>query len=196
MTPIQVKLERLEARRAAFYKLPYCDHISFFFSPIPAFLLPKIFPADHPVWKKGTKLYEHVVDTATLPMTIEYMVVESVKRTALYDQFVKDHNWHQDDPKLLEEWFLWEDEHLRRWEEKGNRRNVLERKIHENMYSTSSSFLAASRREDREENEYKYASCVPHLMLYPPEGRVAPQEINSLIMGNDTRTLVIPSTAL
>lgn len=196
MTPIQVKLERQEARRSAFYTLPYCDHISFFFSPISSYLLPKIFPADHPVWKKGTKLYEHVVDTATLPATIEYMVVESVKRTTLFDQFVKDHNWYEDDPKLLEEWLLWEDEHLRKWHEKGNKKHELEGKIYENMHSTNSAFLNAAQRDDRKDNEYKYASCVPHVMLYPPEGRIVPQEIHSLVMGNEGRSLVIPSTAL
>lgn len=44
--------------------------------------------------------------------------------------------------------------------------------------------------------EDECASCVPHVMLYPEGGRIKPELINSLVMGNDARTLVIPSTAL
>lgn len=192
----EVQASREKAKKSIVKVGAYCDHISFFFSPIPAFLLPKLFPADHAAWAKGTKLYEHVVDTKDLPYQITYEVVESAKRTALYDQFVIDHNWTEDDPNILEAWLVHEMEHLSMWDERGTSRTVLERKIHENMYSTSGAFLQAAQRADREENKYKYASCVPHVMIYPPDGKIRPSLINSLVMGNEKRTLVIPPAAL
>lgn len=196
MTPIQIKLEKLEARRRPWNSPPYCQHISFFFEPIPAKLLPELFGVEHPVWYPGNKLYEHIVKVEDFPTTITYEVVESLKKTALYDQFSEENNWVDDDPELLEKWMILIDVKAREWGEKGNKRSVLEQKIKENTGSIAENFRNAVAREDFEWNRKKYAANVPHLMLYPPTGRVAVHQIKGVTMGSDQRRSVISTAAL
>lgn len=194
MTPIQIKLARQESRRKGYFDLPYCDHISFFFEPIPSKLLSELFTG-HPVWFKGNTLYEYLVDVNKLPLEIPYHVVESIKKTALYDKFSIEKNWVDDDPKLLEEWQILEDQKAREWGEKRNTRAELIKQIAANQGIIEDAYRAAVAREDFEWNKMKYAANVPHLMLYPPTGRVTPSKIRALTIGYDRRRDVISSNA-
>lgn len=196
MKPIEIKLARLEARRKPYDALPYCDHISFFFEPIPASLLPKLFGKDHPVWVSGNKLYEHIVDVDDLPQVIPYHVVESKKKTALYDQFVIDNHWEEDDPDLLHQWQILEDQKTREWGEKGNRRSELIKQISAHQGTIADNFREAVTRDDFEWNRNKYAANVPHLMLYPPQGAVKVFKVKAVTLGVDTRRDVISTAAL
>lgn len=195
MSPIQVKLARLEARRKGVFDLPYCDHISFFFEPIPSKLLSELFKG-HPVWFKGNSLYEYVVDPNKLPSEIPFHAVESVKKTALYDKFCIEKNWVEDDPKLLEEWELLEDQKTREWGEKRKTRSELIQQIAANQGIIENAYRAAVVRDDFEWNKTKYAANVPHLMLYPPSGKVIPSEVRGLTIGYDRRRQVISPNAL
>jgi len=190
ITSSQLAEERTRAKKRPWFSRVYSEHISFFFEPIPASLLPTLFPKDHPAWAKGTKLYEHVVDTTTLPSRFEYDVVESTKFLEAFDKFSTDNNWVDDDPQLLKEWMILEDRLLRQWGERGNTLAVLNSKILENQGLIIEKYNASSKREDFEYNRYKYAACVPHLMAYPPGGIVQPKAINLVVMGNDVRTPV------
>lgn len=194
MTPIQIKLARQESRRKGYLDWPYCDHISFFFEPIPSQLLGELFKG-HPVWFKGNNLYEYLIDVSKLPLEIPYHVVESVKKTALYDKFSLEKNWVEDDPELLEEWQILEDEKAREWGEKGNRRDALIKQIVANQGIIEEAYRTAVQREDFVYNKTKYAANVPHLMLYPPTGRVTPLKIRALTIGYDRRRDVISSNA-
>lgn len=194
MTPFQIKLARMESRKKGWLDLPYCDHISFFFEPIPSKLLSELFTG-HPVWFKGNPLYEYVIDLNKLPQEIPYHVVESVKKTALYDKFCIEKNWVEDDPKLLEEWMILEDEKARGWGEKGNSRNALVKQVFAHQGIIEDTYRAAVKREDFVYNKTKYAANVPHLMLYPPTGSIVPSKINGVTIGFDRRRSVISSNA-
>ena len=196
MTPAQIKLVRLEARKKPYKALPYCDHISFFFDPIPSEILPKIFGEGHPVWFKGNKLYEHVVSVSDLPSDIVYHVVESQKRTELLDKFSEENNWVDDDPDLLFKWQILISQQEALWGEQGIGRSKLEQQIKQNAGNTGNNYIKASERDDFEFGRNKYAANVPHLMLYPPEGKIKITQINSLIIGSKNRTKVISSAGL
>jgi hypothetical protein len=190
MTPAQLADERARAKEKPWFSRVYSEHISFFFEPIPATLLPTIFPKDHPAWAKGNTLYEHIVDLSTLPVVFDYDVVESTKFLALFDRFSIENNWVDDNPDLLKKWMILEDQMLRKWGERGNQLSVLKTKVAENQGIIAAKYIALSKRDDFEYNRYKYAACVPHLMSYPPKGIVIPQAINRIIMGSDVRTPV------
>lgn len=196
MTHIQIKLARLEARRSGVEAWPYCDHISFFFDPIPASLLPALFGDHHPFWYKGHKIYEHVVDVNKLPADIMYHVVESKNKTALMDKFVAENNWVEDDPKLLEQWRELIDQKNREWRERGTRRDGLINQIRLNEHGTAEAFIQAAKREDFEDNRSKYAANVPHVMLYPAKGSIPVHKIRSLTMGWENRRDLVNTAAL
>lgn len=190
VTPLEAAHERLKAiNNKAFHKA-YCDHISFFFEPIPAELLPKLFPDDHHAWHKGNVLYEHIVDVDILPLHIPYDVVESTKFLLAFDKFCIEKNWVDDNPALLREWQQLEDGMLRRWNERGSRLAFLKQKIEENQGIIAQKYVEAVERPDFVWNKYKYAACVPHLMLWPPRGEVKVQKINKVVMGSNVRTPV------
>lgn len=182
-----IRKERLEAKNAMWGGRPYCDHISFFFEPIPAALLPNIFPKDHHAWSKGKKLYEHIIDTRALPQKIDYDIVESTKFIAAYDDFATKNNWVDENPRLFKEWSQLEDRLMRQWGERGNDRSMLESKIQENQGIIADKYRDFAKRIDYEDNKYKYASAVPHLMLWIPGGKILVNSINYLVMGSDKR---------
>lgn len=187
VTAVQLADEKRRAKAKPWFSRVYSEHISFFFEPIPAALLPTLFPKDHAAWAKGKVLYEHVVDVATLPEVFDYDVVESTKFLALFDKFSADNNWVSDNPELLRKWMILEDQQLRAWGERGQSLTVLKTKIAENQGTIVEKYKAAVLRDDFEFNKYKYAACVPHLMAYPISGTVIPQAINMLKMGSDVR---------
>ncbi len=194
MTPIQIKLARQESRRKGYFDLPYCDHISFFMEPIPSQLLGELFK-DHPVWFKGNSLYEYLVDVSKLPLEIPYRVVESARKTELLDKFTLENNWVEKDPELLEKWLLLKDTKTREWGETGNRRSELVKQIVANQGIIEDAYRSSVQRYDFEDNKTKYAANVPHLMLYPPTGRITPSKIRALTIGYDRRRDVISSNA-
>ena len=183
----------MEARKESL-DLPYCDHISFFFEPIPSKLLGELF-SNHPVWFKDNSLYEYVIDVDKLPSVIPYHVVESVKKTALYDKFCLEKNWVEDDPKLLQEWEVLEDTKAREWGEKGKSRAQLLKQIAAHQGIIAEAYRKAVVRDDFEWNKTKYAANVPHLMLYPPSGKIIPSEVKGITIGFDSRRTVISANA-
>jgi len=193
MSPIEIKLERMNARKhLPFPSLPYCDHISFFFEPIPSEVLPVIFGKGHPVWFRGNELFEFEVDLEDIPEKSFYYVAESEQRTALFDKFALDRNWVEDDPEILADWLDIEAMKQRQWGEVGNNPHELEKQVKKHQGHITSAYLKASLREDFKDNFTKYASCVPHLMLYPTGGEVQYDKVQKVILGTTKR---IPYTA-
>lgn len=166
----------------------YIDHISFFFDPVPSVILSRIFGITHPVWHTGSKLFEHIVDTALLEDDIIFEIVESDKKTKLFDDFAERTNWIDDDPALLKRWKLLELSKKMEWGEIGSTRAKLELQIVENGGHLDKAFLKAYAREDFEWNRMKYAANVPHVMLYPRSGDIEVIGVNSLTIGNNNRT--------
>lgn len=165
----------------------YDDNISLFLDPIPAKLLPELFQNNHPVWRKGMVMYEHIVDTRKLPEKIGFELVESVNKTKVYDEFVEKHHWYSDDPKLLKLWWKVITPLLIQWGEIGSNRTYLETAINKNRGRTTELYKKAVQRADFEENRNKYAANVPHLMMYPLSGTIEVQAINKITMGSDLR---------
>ena len=167
--------------------LSYVDHISFFFDPVPSVVLSRIFGITHPAWHTGSTLYEHLVDTADLEDRIAYEVVESVKKTELYDTFSAEHNWVDDDPELLRRWKELELRSKLSWGELGQGRSKLETQIRLCGGHLDKAFLKAYARSDFEDNRMKYAANVPHVMIYPAGGVVPVKSVSRLVIGNNKR---------
>lgn len=166
---------------------PYVDHISFFFDPIPADLLPTLYGPDHAVWFKGNRLYEYIVDVDTLQRDLLYRVVESERKTAFMDKFVKEHNWVDDDPVLLMKYIREINDLQRKWGELGRDWPDFKKQILLNQGKTREAFIRASQRQDFQEGRHRYASNVPHLMVYPSHGVIEYAEINVVTLGRNQR---------
>ena len=171
-------------------KLPYVNHISFFFDPIPAQLLPTLFK-NHPVWFEGNELYEHIIDVNKLPPKILYQVVESPDKTKFMDEFVKQHKWVDDNPELLKQFM--NELMARQWKkgELGYKRADLIKQIQKHDGQIADYFKAAVKRSDFEENKTKYAANVAHVMLYPITGKLTHVErVNKVVIGKNERSTV------
>lgn len=181
----EVLLERKRANKSI-EKLAYCDHISFFFEPIPSKLLSELF-TEHPFWFKGNKIYEYIIEIKSLKNKIDYHVVESENKTLLYDNFVFENNWIEDDVILLDKYIQLENKMLYEWKEKGDslKELMIQAKKHQGIIELA--YKKAVNRYDFEENKNKYAANVPHIMLYPLNGEIIPLRIKELIIGSDKR---------
>lgn len=165
----------------------YVDHISFFFDPIPSKTLSDIFKYDHHTWFTGNVLYEHVIDVDQFEQDIGYSVVESRKKTAFMDEFIRKHNWIDDDPVLLKKYLKELNRLSKQWGEVGHGLSNLKLQIKKNIGTTERAYIEASRRPDFEEGKQRYATNVPHLMIYPKSGKASISEINRLTIGDDKR---------
>jgi hypothetical protein len=152
---------------------PYCDHISFFFDPIPLDLLGKLYGKDHGAWVSGNKLYEHVVHVRGLP-EIPFEVVETATDLEIMDSI----EWEEegDNSANTSQFFKRQRRAKLLNGEIGSSNLQLLKQIERYKGGTRDAYLAASKRDDFEFNFAKYASCVPHLMIYPPDGYL---EVNS-----------------
>ena len=169
----------------------YVDHISFFFDPIPSKTLAKIFKDGHHTWYKGNVLYEYVVDVDQFESDLGYTVVESRKKTAFMDKFIAEHNWVDDDPVLLAKYLKALDALSVKWGEVGRSLDGLKKQISQNVGGTEKAYIDASKRADFEEGRQRYATNVPHVMIYPKAGKATTNEINRLTIGNDRRTPIV-----
>lgn len=176
-----------DARRILMPDATYIDHISFFFEPIPTEILGTLYGKNHPVWINGKELYEYEVNPLKLPNPILYEVVESSKEVNELSRFIKEHNWVEDDPKLLQVWFKHILNKKISWGEYGKDKTKLILQIMKHQGRLASDFLSATQRDDFEDNFKKYAASVPHLMLYPPSGEVQYDVMNSVVIGKKGR---------
>jgi hypothetical protein len=189
----EIKRAEESARRLGL-EGPYVDHISFFFDPIPADILPNLYGQDHAVWFKGNKLYEYIVDVDSLQRDLLYRVVESERKTAFLDKFAEEHNWVDDDPVLLMKYLKEIDTLQRKWGELGREWSEFKKQIQLNQGKTRSAYIRASQRDDFEAGRRRYASNVPHLMVYPSPGVIDYAEVNTVTLGSDRRIPYKPRT--
>lgn len=189
-TPEEIQRAKTQAARILQPGALYVDHLSFFFEPIPSEILHLVYGKEHPVWFFGNTLYEYKVDATKIPARSLYEVVESSREVAALDKFVIDNSWFDDDPKLLKKWFVFILAEKIKWGEYGNDHNKLLSQIKRGKGTLEEDFFKAAKRDDFKENFKKYAASVPHLMLYPVGGEVAPIEINQVVIGSRLRTKV------
>lgn len=170
----------------------YIDHISFFFDPIPSKLLPNIFPSDHATWFKRNDLYEYVIDTDDLEHPFAYDIVETPKEQQILDST----EWIPDSLEFTTKYIRDQEERKRKNGEVGTDLSTFLKQIRLYKGKTKDFYVKAARRGDRKHNEYKYASGVPHVMLYPNDGFVEFRTINRVTIGYDRRTEVFKKRTL
>ena len=167
---------------------PYIDSMSFFFNPIPSKLLAELYRGvDHHTWFEGNKLYEYIIDTEDLYPDIAFSVEESPYKV----KFIDSLDWPDDDPKMLL-WYLKEKAKQRQaLGEIGHSRAKLEKQIKLYDGDLGKYYRKAKARDDWQYGLKTYAGNVPHVMLYPVNGKITYTEVNELTIGNDTRTSVL-----
>ena len=140
----------------------YENNISFFLEPIPIDL-PSIFEGKHEFWKPGLKLVEHVITLGALPNNIAYRLVESPEKTKL----LLSQTWSKETAKGNHEALKELEIKLGYW---GIGLNNLEQAIKTYKKGLKGYYEKAyeiSKTDPDMDILSKYASCVPHLMLYP-----------------------------
>jgi hypothetical protein len=169
----------------------YVDHLSFFFDPIPSKTVADIFKNDHHTWYKGSVLFEYVIDVNQFEADVGYAVTESRRKTAFMDKFVEEHNWVDDDPVLLARYLKELDVLEKQWGEVGRSLPGLKEQIALNVGGTKQAYIDASKRPDFEEGRQRYATNVPHVMVYPKSGKAQYTELNKLTIGSDARQAIV-----
>lgn len=174
------KIKRAE-ELAKKYKLAgaYCDHISFFFEPIPLDILGKLFGKDHAVWFSGSKLYQHVVTLDDLG-DCPYEVVETPTQNKVADQFDWTNEAERD--KTMAEYVKLQNRAKLLNGEIGYDKKTLHEQIAKFRGGTRAAYIAASESEDFEDGRNKYAAGVPHLMAYPLSGKVRVDSVSKVVV--------------
>ena len=154
--------------------LPYYSHISFFFEPVPLDILSSIFPKDHHTWFKGSRLYEYIVDPASIDH-FQYAVVESPEKTELY----------YDESLSIEEYHRRNDALKKKFHYTGHSLAELQQAAKHLEGTTRACFLALPSRPNWSERgkdsiQNKYAATVPHVMLYPASGVIEYQSVKKV----------------
>lgn len=145
----------------------YANHISFLFEKIPLDLA-KVTDNAFSFWKSGKQLYEHVVDTSSLPLKLPYYITETPEKTRL---LYVTQNWSQakGNPELVKKF----KQQIADMEKKNgyigeSRMDFVSkaRKFNHGIkkYYQEAFELALAYPED--DILDKYAACVPHAMLY------------------------------
>lgn len=163
------KIRKAEARAKLLGLVgPYCDHISFFFDPIPLDLLGKLFGKDHKAWFSGNKLYEHVVTLDTIGNS-PYEAVETPTQIKLMDEL----DWENatDHEAMTIDFFKKQNRAKRMNGEIGSTQKELQKVVNRFRGTTRDYYIASSKRDDFADAFHQYAANVPHLMVYPPEGK-------------------------
>lgn len=149
---------------------PYVDQISFFLDPIPVEIMGFLFAdMDHRVWRAGNTLYQHVVDTRRIG-PFDYMFVE----TPLDYRFM-DKRWPSDRDLTGPERQSYFSE---LYTEKRNNGLIgsgstdLEKAAKSFIGGTRTAFIARASINDESEKK-RYACGVPHVLVYPNNGKIA-----------------------
>lgn len=141
----------------------YVDNVSLFLEPAPLDIIAKAFNNEHPFWRSGVRVYEHIIDTDDLPHDIEYMFVETPE---LMEYFYNT-PWSDTD-KAVQDRFLQGRKDLRdKVGDYGKGRHNLILRATELQGTTRDAYLRIRERENYEDIKTKYAATVPHLMCYP-----------------------------
>lgn len=161
----------------------YFDHVSFFFEPIPALHIAKIFDHGHHTWSDGQVLYEHVVEFKDLPKDFEYEIVETPFDSKFWDENMPPNpdvkGAFIPGLKILTG--------LKRKNGLIGKGTLLQKAS--NPFTTG--ILEAyrkSRKSDMWENAKNlYAGGVPHVMIYSQIGRFPVKSVYQITIGSDKR---------
>lgn len=156
--------------------LPYVDHVSFFFDPIPKETIAAIFDNKHSFWKTGQMLYEHVIDTKDIDEKSFYRIVETPEIDKYTDQF----DWSVKDLSTRSKYFVAMNKEMMRLGYSGYGISKMVKIAQQFVGKTEGYYIKARNRPDAADSVNLYAGNVPHLMVYPIGG-VIPVESKELI---------------
>lgn len=160
--------------------LPYHDHISFFFEPIPLDKIASVFPYGHPFWKAGNEIYEHVIDLQSIDPTSFWRVVESIEQSKFSDQF----DWEgTKDLATRAGWFTKMHLNDAKLGLSGYDTRLIYKASRQVMVMSTLDFYRRAMFGRDPENT-QYAADVPHLMIYPIGGRIPVTSSRKVTLGN------------
>jgi hypothetical protein len=146
------------------------EQISFFFDPLPTDLVVKEL-YKNPMYQKGNILYEHKVNVEKLNLKA-WQVVESPIKTSMLD------SWTLDGKEL------WADKVTALEEIYGDRGRSVEgliKSILRYKGKTRSYYEASFKNVNfTDENRSQYAAMVPHLYIYPINGKIIPYDVKEI----------------
>lgn len=159
--------------------LPYVDHVSFFLEPIPKDTIAAIFKFEHPFWKVGQQLYEHVIDTKDIDEKSFYRIVETPEIDKYTDQF----DWSVKDLSVRSKYFQAMNKEMIRLGWSGYGISKMVQKCSVFIGKTEGFYIQARMREDEEMSRQLYAGNVPHLMIYPKGGEIKVESVKEIKLG-------------
>lgn len=145
---------------------PYYAHISFFVDPIDLITVADIFKEhNHPVWKAGNVVYEHIVESNTLG-NFDYLWAE----TNIDKQFMED-RWGGETLTTAEVSKYFSDLAIAKRKAGliGNGNRGFENVSTQFLGKTMEAYQEAAK-VNHGRNWQQYAANVPHVMVYPPKG--------------------------
>lgn len=151
----------------------YNNSISFFFEPIPL-SVPKLLNHEHKFWKRGTRVYQHVIDLDTLPFDLAWFIAETPDVTEkIYSMNWDDEKQIANNRKVIEDIRngTWRGKGLREFETKSKPFVSGIKEAFQNLYQ-----LHVDNPDD--DLLKKYAACVPHAMLYLGQVEVPVKEVS------------------
>lgn len=151
----------------AFYHTPgpYYAHISFFVDPLDLSTVAEIFAGhNHPVWRTGNVVYQHVVESHTLG-DFDYLWTE----TPVDKQFMKT-RWKEGlSEEAMSKYFADLAVAARKAGFIGKGNHAFEKAAKSFVGKTMEAYLEA-KELNYGRNWQQYAANVPHVMIYPPKG--------------------------
>lgn len=155
--------------------LPYNKHVSFFAEVPPFDLFESIYGTEHPFWKPGKTIYEHVVDLQDLPKDFFYMFVESKEVTELYYDPASDHLSN-------EEYVKRKIEILTKHQYYGTKLQDLRSVIMRSQGEVRLSYANLPKRPNFSDIKEKYAPTVPHFMIYSNTGVFKVSKVSKVVI--------------
>lgn len=172
----QEKQKAIQSAKEVYAPGPYYKHISFFLEEVPLDILGSLFGSDHHAWAPGSKLFEYKVDVEDLP-DFTYRLAES--------ELCKDLLYNKRYERLAEDdWFKLRYDLQVKAGEIGSDRKVLKRLIEKNKGVTRSDYLKVREWPNWENNRFKYAANVTHLMIYFERGEVPFKDVRRVVVKN------------
>ncbi len=163
LTPHQMRDGRQEAEFRQDVA-PYYDHVSFFSRPLPLATIGKLYAGKgNALWNPGQALYEHAVDTRDLD-GFKYTMVETPADVAEVSSFPDEK-----DVEAKRKYFARRAVRRRKMGDVGDTEEMLQAALGK-YPGLKPLYEAATEKYTSEEDWNRYATGVPHVMLYPNSG--------------------------
>lgn len=166
--------------------LPYVDHVSFFLEPIPKETIAAIFSNNHPFWRAGQTLYEHVIESSDIDEKSFYRIVETPEIDKYTDRF----DWSVKDLPTRSKYFVDMNKEMMRLGYSGYGISKMVKKCQQFLGKTEGYFIKARQRVDAADSATLYAGNVPHLMIYPIGGIIPVKSVSRITLGSGRPTLM------